>query len=156
MHEYYILHGNILFCRNHFFDLTSLIVLSKNLRVLGRKIFLPVLTFQTCFEIFCVCFVFVFVGFPVNNIEAENEHYFGWDENLTDVLDTKFGMEMEIVVDKQRGNSNAERMWETNEFMEIPLSVDTALRPSSTRANLRNDYCNVSNRSFNPNTHHKK
>ena len=49
-----------------------------------------------------------------------------------------------------------ERMWETNEFMEIPLSVDTALRPSSTRANLRNDYCNVSNRSFNPNTHHKK
>ena len=49
-----------------------------------------------------------------------------------------------------------ERMWETNEFMDIPLSVDSALRPSSTRANLRNDYCNVSNRSFNPNTHHKK
>lgn len=49
-----------------------------------------------------------------------------------------------------------ERTWETQDFINIPLSVDTGLRPSSTRANLRNEYCNVANRSYNPNTHHKK
>ena len=49
-----------------------------------------------------------------------------------------------------------ERTWETQDFLNTPLSVDTGLRPTSTRANLRNEYCNVANRSYNPNTHHKK
>ena len=49
-----------------------------------------------------------------------------------------------------------ERTWDTQDFLNIPLVVDTATRPSSTRANLRNEYCKVGNKSFNPNTHHKK
>jgi len=49
-----------------------------------------------------------------------------------------------------------ERTWNTQEFISAPLAVDTAVRPTSTRANLRNDYCSVGNRTFDPNTHHKK
>jgi hypothetical protein len=52
--------------------------------------------------------------------------------------------------------SLTERTWETNDYLSIPLMVDSAVRPSSTRANLRNEYCKVGNKNFNPNTHHKK
>lgn len=48
-----------------------------------------------------------------------------------------------------------ERTWDTKEYINAPLAVDNIV-PVSTRANLRNEYCSVGNRTFDPNTHHKK
>ena len=49
-----------------------------------------------------------------------------------------------------------ERNWDTSDYLDIALSVDTGLRPRSTRADLRNEYCNIGNNSFDVNSHHKK
>jgi hypothetical protein len=56
---------------------------------------------------------------------------------------------------KENNRTLTERTWNRQEFITVPLAVDS-IRPTSTRANLRNDYCNTGNRSFDPNTHHNK
>ena len=37
--------------------------------------------------------------------------------------------------------SLTERTWETQDYLRVPLAVDTALRPLDTQAQLRNTYC---------------
>ena len=48
----------------------------------------------------------------------------------------------------------SERLWDTNDFISDTLAVDSVVRPTSTRANLRNSYANVSHRAVDANTHH--
>lgn len=44
----------------------------------------------------------------------------------------------------------------TQEFINNPLTVDSDLRASSTRVDIRNEYAKISNRAFDVNTHSSK
>ena len=65
-------------------------------------------------------------------------------------------VESNLMFSEQNKHCNrtlTERMWETNDYMNDALPVDSAVRPSSTRSQLRNEYTKVNSRSHNMNTH---
>ena len=56
-------------------------------------------------------------------------------------------------ISDMRNRHMSERMWDTNDYINEPLQVDTDIRSASTRADLRNSYCKVSGRAVNKETH---
>ena len=92
----------------------------------------------------------------LNNIDRPQTELFGTAPYKSLGHRNAVDVESELMFSEYSNPCNrviTERNWETQDFINDILPVDTALRASSTRVELRNTYSNVSGRAHDNNSH---